>query len=114
MTGRRRCSGVLRRRKCVSREASTLKLLSLEGVSTGHGLGSSQGERADRQRHPSLQETVREGWYPARTAQAGALRQAERATEEEGNRCAQARHPTYCAKPDRMTIRRRRPGGFTP
>jgi hypothetical protein len=33
----------------------------LRGGSPGHGMGARQGERADRQRHPSLQETVREG-----------------------------------------------------
>jgi hypothetical protein len=45
----------------------------LRAGESGHDLGSCEGERADRQRHPSFQEAVREGWSPARTAQAGAL-----------------------------------------
>src|SRR5215471_3978328 len=76
----------------------------LRAGESGHDLGSCEGERADRQRHPSLQEAVREGWSPARTAQAGALRQAERATKEEGHRSAQARPPTRHAEAGRMRI----------
>src|SRR5262249_42464678 len=95
----------LGRRCCVSRQTSTLKTPFLRGgVSPGHGMGSRQGERADRQRYPSLQETVREGWYPRGAAQARALREAERATEEEGHCCAEACPPTY---PRPATVARR-------
>src|SRR5215468_9748026 len=69
-----------------------------------HDLGSRQGERADRQRRPSLQETVRESGPLKRASQAGALPEAERATKEEGHRSAQARPPTHHAEPCRMSI----------
>src|SRR5207249_4965976 len=62
-----------------------------EGVNAAHGRGSGQGERAHRERHPSLQETVRESRYSRRAAQAGALREAERQAEEEGDGGPQAR-----------------------
>jgi hypothetical protein len=41
--------------------------------------------------------------YPERAPQAAALREAERATEEEGHRGAQARQATHCAAPCRIT-----------
>jgi hypothetical protein len=49
----------------------------------------------------SLQEAVRESWYPRGAAQAGALREAERATEEEGHRGAEACPPTIFLVPSR-------------
>jgi hypothetical protein len=65
-------------------------------------MDSSQRARADRQRHPSFQETVRESWYHEGTPQAGALRETERATEEEGHRSPQACHPTHGGEDGRM------------
>src|SRR5262249_12904165 len=76
----------------------------LRGVGTGHDLGARQGERADRQRRPSLQETVRKRGSLERASQAGALREAERATKEKGHRSAQARPPTHHAEAGRMSI----------
>src|SRR5262245_42083267 len=62
-------------------------------------MDARQGEGAARQRHPPIQETVRESWDLERAPQAGTLREAERATEEEGHRGAQTCHPTHRADP---------------
>jgi len=60
-----------------------------------YGWRTDQGKRADRERHPALQEAVREGRHPGRAAQARALREAERAPQEKGHgsakACSQAR-----------------------
>src|SRR5262249_58906154 len=52
-----------------------------------------------RQRMQPIQESVRESWDHERATQAGTLREAERATEEEDHRGAQTCHPTHRADP---------------
>lgn len=46
----------------------------------------SSRKRVHRERHPTVQKTVRKGWYLSRVAEAGTLREAEREKKKEGYR----------------------------